>query len=155
MQTVTITGARLRLVINNKVVGLATSISYSVDYGKKALRGIDTPFPQEIVPGQQTVKGTIACIRIQGMSLESYGIVSPQLSTVTTPLGEGAPSPGTPATGLLADSYISIALIDRITGEAVFQADQASVLSQNWSVGARGIMQGSFEFEGVVQPAQQ
>ena len=142
-------GANLKLVINNQVVGLVSGFSYSLDYGRKSLRGIDDPFAQEIVSGQQTLRGTVNCIRIKGNSLEQRGIVRNQMQGGSTTDVNEVKNPV--STDLLAEAYLSIALIDRTSGEVVFQADRALVTSQNWSVGARGIMQGSFDFEAVVQ----
>jgi hypothetical protein len=139
MFSFTQSGAKLKLVINNQTFGIVTSFNYSIDYGRKALRGIDNPFPQEMVTGQQTVRGSVGCLRLQGTSLESYGVVSPQTSVDSL---EFSP--------MMSDKYISITLVDILTSEIVFRLDMASVMNQQWSVQARGLMQGSFEFEGIV-----
>jgi hypothetical protein len=142
-------GANLKLVINNHTIGLVSGFSYSIDYGRKSLRGIDDPFAQEIVSGQQTLRGTVNCIRIKGDSLERRGIVRNQVQSGSVLDVTGVKNPV--STDLLAEAYLSIALIDRSSGEVVFQADRALVTTQNWSVGPRGIMTGSFDFEAIVQ----
>jgi hypothetical protein len=175
MRSVVQHGANLKVVINNKTLGLVTGFTYSIDYGRKSLRGVDNPFPQEIVSGQQTVRGTVSCVRLQGVSLENIGVVTSQFDSLThlqktteseyqkqdpktkqwVGTGEKVNVTVNLNTGTIgkmaADPYISIALVDRGDDTAVFRVDMASVTSQQWSVGARGMMTGSFEFEAVVQ----
>jgi hypothetical protein len=147
MQNTVQHGSNLKVVINNKTLGLVTGFTYSIDYGRKSLRGVDNPFPQEIVSGQQTVRGTVSCVRLKGVSLENIGVVTSQFDSIST-MGDN--KSGTIGQ-MAADPYISIALVDRGNDEAVFRVDMASITSQQWSVGARGLMTGSFEFEAVVQ----
>ena len=138
-QAKTLSSARIKVLINNQTVGFVTGFSWSVQYGKKTIRGIDNPFPQEIAPGQQMVRGTVQCIRLIGSpGIEDYGIVANQGVT-----GEES--------GIASDQqiekYISIALIDRGTDKIIFKVDKAMVMSQNWTVAVRGMVEGSFEFE--------
>ena len=133
-------GGNLKLLINNKTLGIVTGFSYMIDYGRRALRGVDCPFPQEIVSGQQTVRGQVSVVRLKGVTLENCGVISPQLSNTGTATGEMA-----------GDPYFSLTLVDRTSDQTVFRVDAASLTNQQWTVGARGIMTGSFNFEGVVE----
>jgi len=46
MKALSVTGARIKVIINNGVLGFVTGFHWSVDYGKRGIRGIDTPHPQ-------------------------------------------------------------------------------------------------------------
>ena len=140
------TGANLIVQINNKSIGTVTSFSYNIDYGKKAIRGCDNPFPQEIAPGAQTVRGQVGLVRLKGSSLESQGLVARQSSP-------DVDSSQMSITDLLSEPYISISLMDRHLGKLVFRCDRATVLGQDWRINARGIFEGSFSFEGLLSGA--
>ena len=136
-------GSNIVVLINNKSVGTITSFQYNVDYGKKSIRGIDNPFPQEIAPGPQTVRGQIGMIRLKDDSLENRGITSDQVS-------RDAGISQQVITNMLTEPYISITLMDRHVSMVVFRCDRATVMSQEWRVNARGIFEGSFSFEGFL-----
>lgn len=124
-----VSGARLKLYINNRFIGEVTDFKYSVTTQKKAIYGIDATEPFELAPGITVVRGSISLLRPAGLgSLEGYGFKSS--------LPDAA-----------KEKYASIMLFDRAAGLPVFQSDRAAIITQNWQVAARGIMTGTFEFE--------
>lgn len=142
-KTLTLTGANLKLTINNVTIGFVTSFDYSIDYGKQDLRGIDVPFPQEIAPGSQTLRGSIQCLRLRASgALENFGVVANQAPTV----------PGV-VSDQIVEKYISLAISERDTGRVVFRCDKATVTSQRWQLASRGIVTGTFDFEGFLATA--
>jgi hypothetical protein len=125
-----VSGARVKLYINNRFIGEVVDFSYSAVAQKRPIYGIDATEPFEFAPGITTVKGRITVLRPAGLgSLEGYGVVSDF---------EHAP----------LEKYVSIMLLDRQNQMPVFQSDRAVITGQNWSVRAKGLMTGSYEFEG-------
>jgi len=136
-KALTLRGAATVLSLNGQKVGYVTAFSYDVDYGKRAIYGIDSPLPQELAPGPQRVTGTMAVVRISGSGgPEGGGLVAPQAFAMG---GDGS--------GVLSEKYIHILLTDRINGMTVFEAERATITRQSWSVSAKGLMTGSLAFE--------
>jgi len=130
-------GASAILKLNGKTVGLATSFSWTVDYGKRALYGIDQPQPQEFTPGVQRVSGTIGLVRVRGSGgAEGLGLVGPQWGT------------NNPSSGVLVERYIHLLLLDRTDGSVIFECERATITSQSWTAGAKDIIRGTLNFEG-------
>lgn len=127
----TITSAGLKVYINGIPFGIATSVSWQSDQNKKPIYGIDQVSPFEITPGPQLISGTITCTRIHGDGgLEGRGISAPDER-------------------VSIEKYISIFIMDRITGLPVLFIPEATVNSQRWSATARGLLEGSFDFIGL------
>lgn len=142
-KTLTLTSANLKVAINNVTIGFVTSFDYSIEYGKDDLRGIDVPFPQEIAPGSQTLRGTIQCVRLRSSgALENFGITANQAPTTTGVV-----------TDQQIEKYISLAITERDTGRIVFRCDKATVTTQRWQLSSRGFVTGSFDFEGFFATA--
>lgn len=126
-----LTGAGLKLYVNNRVFGIVVSFEWSADGGRRAIMGLDQIVPFELAPGGNTVKMKIDCIRIKNDGgLEGRGIAASDHN-------------------LLLEKYISIILVDRHTGKTVFKCDRAAVNTQTWRVEARGLMRGSITLEGI------
>lgn len=125
------TFAACKLYINGKPFGVAVSFSWSTNSGRRGLYGIDTPLPFELAPGSQAVTGRIEVIktRLDG-GLEGRGLAAADNS-------------------IHLEKYISILLVDRVTDEQIFWCQNAAVNAQAWSVSARGILTGSFDFIGL------
>lgn len=130
-QSSALTGASVKLYINNRVFGIVTGFEWTTSDGHRAIMGLDQNTPFELAPGSQTVKGRVDCIRArQDGGLEGRGVAATDFD-------------------LLLEKYISILLVDRLTGAVIFRCDQAIVDNQNWRVENKGLMKGSFTFEGL------
>lgn len=119
------------LYINGKVFGVATGINWDADVGTQARYGIDFQKPQELVTTQTRIRGTVECIRKKNdAGVEGAGIipVEDELSSYR---------------------YFFLQLVERQTDTVVLQVPKACLVSQRWSVQARGVMTGSFTFEGI------
>lgn len=127
----TLTGAKLKVFINNRIFGVATGLDYTIDTGRKVTYGIDKVNAFEIAPGQTSIKGRIECVRTHfDGGLEGRGI-------------------STAETDILAEKYITIQLVDRLTDKVIIKIHDAVVSRQSWDVKSKELMRGSFEFEGL------
>lgn len=127
----TISGASLKLYINGIPFGIASSISWKTNAGRKPLYGIDSVLPFELAPGAQAVTGTITCTRLRGDGgLEGRGLSAPDHF-------------------IALEKYIDILIIDRVTGLTVLKVDKAAINTQSWQATARGLLEGNFEWEGM------
>lgn len=131
-QSLTLTGAAIKLYINNKVYNVAQSISLDVDYGEEGIYGIDSPWPQEISGGRASVRGSVKGLRIKN----SGGL---QGSNIRPSFFDLAASP-----------YISIRIQDRSTGEDIAFIPKAKVSRESHSVAIKGTYKLNFEFTGQI-----
>jgi hypothetical protein len=130
--SVTISGALVRIYINNQIYNEAQSVSYTIDYGEAEIYGIDTPFPQEIHSTRAVVVGSISGVRIKNSGgLQSFNAVPSIIDIVKSP-------------------YISIRIQDRSTGEDLLFVPNAKIIKQNFQVQAKGTARLNFEFKGLV-----
>jgi hypothetical protein len=121
----------LMLYINGRIFGVATGFSFEDSKGTQPRYGIDLQRPQELVTTQTVVRGTVECLRKHDdAGVEGAGIV---------------PIP----TELSLARYFFLQLVDRQTDSVIFQVPKAALISQQWRVQARGVMTGSFTFEGI------
>lgn len=127
----TLTGASLKLYINEKLFGLASSFTFQTTGNRRPIHGIDQPNAFELAPAANDVNGSITCMRIRlDGGLEGRGIAANDIN-------------------IAAEKYISIMLVDRISDTVIFRVNQAAIDNQSWSIDARGIMKGSFSFQGI------
>jgi hypothetical protein len=130
-KSISLAGASLKIFINNRVFGIASSISWESDAGRRAIYGLDQITPFELAPGQNRITGRIECLRIrQDGGLEGRGVTVHDDKQ-------------------LLEKYISIIVIDRLTDTVVLRVDNAAVNRQSWQVENRNLLRGSFEFEGL------
>jgi hypothetical protein len=131
MRSIVLTGAHIRLYINNRVYKEVQQITYNVDYGEFPIFGIDSATPQEIAPSKLTVKGSVQGIRIKySGGLQAYNARPTNVDILSAP-------------------YISIRIQDRQSGEDILLLQSAKVTSQQMSIGAKGTVKLSFSFEGL------
>jgi hypothetical protein len=78
MQQDLIAGAAVRVVLNGKIVGFATSISVTRDQGVKPIYGIDQVNPQEIaVSGPYSVGGSLDGFRVRNFGgYDGFGVIN-------------------------------------------------------------------------------
>lgn len=132
MPSIVLTGAKIRLYVNNKIFNTVQSINFVVDYGENEIYGIDSPYPQEIAPGKITVRGTVACIRIQN----SGGLQASQLRPL---FSDFAASP-----------YVSLRINDRQTNEDILFIPNAKVTKESHSAVTKQTYKLTFEFAGQI-----
>lgn len=124
-------GAGLKLYINNRLFAIATGFEWRSEGGRRAIYGLDQVNPIELAPSVSTVTGTVECLRIKlDGGLEGRGIVTSDAN-------------------MLLEKYISIVLIDRLNDTVVFRCENAAVNTQQWKVNSKGLLAGSFTFQGI------
>jgi len=129
--TRSITGAELKIYINNRIFGVCDSLSWTVDSGRRSIRGLDSNEPYEIAEGPATIQGSMQVKRLRrDGGLEGRGLM------------------GLPHQFSL-EKYISIRILERKTEAVVFATDRALLTNQSWRVGVKGLLTGSFNFECI------
>ncbi len=123
-----IVAGNVMVILNNKVVGICTSASWSIDYNVRPLYGIDQTTPQELMPTTYKTDFTLNGVRVVKQSLEDAGIIS---------------YPGVSAFA----PYISIAIIERLSGTAIMNITAAMVDSVKNTVSSKGLM--TFDISGT------
>lgn len=130
-ETFIIRGGDLKVYVNNKPFGKAVSFQWTVDRGIYAIPGIDEMEPLELADGHISIRGSMSVLRLRyDGGLEGAGLTAlPHQQTL--------------------EKYISIHVVDRRSDTVVFQSDKVRVANQQWSVGAKGRLEGSFSFECI------
>jgi hypothetical protein len=127
-----ISGAVVKIFIGGVLYPEAQAVSWNIDYGEEPLYGIDSPFPQEIRQTRISVQGQVSGIRLRA----SGGIQSRNARTL---MSEALQAP-----------YVSIQIKDRASDEVLLFLPQAKIISQSNSVSAKGVLQLSFGFKGII-----
>ena|ERR1035437_9434930 len=132
-QSLVISGGRVRIYLNNRVYSVAQSVTLEYDAGEYEVRGINSPYPQEIAGGGQiSVRGSIKGVRISN----SGGIQG---------------SNGRPLfSDVAASSYVALRLEDRQTGETIWSIPNAKISRVSESVQIKGVYQVSIDFIGQI-----
>ena len=129
---VVLTGALVRIYINNRIYNEAQSVSYTLDYGESEIYGIDTPYPQEIHSTRAMVAGSISGIRIRNSAgIQSFN-ARPKI------------------TDIIKAEYISIRIQDRSSGEDILFIPNAKISKQSFQVQAKGVVRLNFDFKGLI-----
>lgn len=130
--SIVLTGALIKLYINNKLYKEAQSVAYVIDAGEQEIYGIDSPFPQEIASTRATVSGSVTGVRIRASNgLQAYN---------ARPLVKD----------LMKAEYISIRIQDRSSGEDILFIPNAKITQQTFQSAAKGVVRLSFNFKGLV-----
>jgi hypothetical protein len=103
-----LSGARVTLKINGKLVGFAFGISWNITTDFIEINTCDDYLPYELAPRRVTVDGTISCLHIPGTSATTEGWQSDVLSFLFQP-------------------YISIEARDSATNQIIFATDKAMI----------------------------
>lgn len=131
MKSLVLTGACIKLYLNNKIYKEVQQIAWTIDYGESEIYGIDSHLPQEIAPGRTSIRGTITGIRIK----YSGGIQAYDAKSLIK--------------DILAAPYISIRINDRASKEDILFIQSAKVTNQKMSI-AKGTAKLSFDFSGLI-----
>lgn len=127
-----LTGAMIKLYINNTQYKVVQSVSLDVDYGEEGIYGIDTPWAQEIAGNRASVRGNVKGLRIRYSGGLQAGNLRPAFFD------------------LAASPYISIRIQDRSTGEDIVLITKAKVSRESHAVGIKGTYKLSFDFVGQI-----
>ncbi len=130
-RSITIPGAAVKVKINGKTLPSIQSMSWVIDYGEKAIYGIDSEFPQEIATTKQTIKGTVQNVRVR-FSKGLQGI-----NAVPT------------IQNFLTGQYHEMRVIDRQTNKVLLVVEGMKVSNQSYSVPNKGVVTFSFSFIGI------
>lgn len=124
-------GAHLKVMVNGRLLGWASSFAPRIRTAYRPAVGIDQSTVQEFIPGTYSVGGTMEVYRgrLQG-GLEGLGMVAF-------------------ARDMLRQKYCRIELVDRGTGTTVFRFENCVVTEQAWRVTPKGLVIGSIQFEGT------
>lgn len=131
-QPIVLTGAHIKLYINNQVYKLVQSISITVDYGEQEIYGIDAEHAQEIAPTRLSVRGSVNGLRVKN----SGGLQAQNMRPLFV--------------DLIASPYISIRIQDRSTGEDILFIPNAKVSSETHSIATKSTYKMNFNFVGQV-----
>jgi hypothetical protein len=120
--------------INGKEIGWVTGISFQSNTPRRAINGIDTLVPFELVPLSTEVGGTVQVVKMLGdESLEYRGLLGGAKKIIT-------------------EKYFTLALVQRNAAGAawiLFRADECSVESQSWDIQPKNVVSGQFTFKGI------
>jgi len=131
-QPLVLTGANIKLYINNKVYKEVQSISLMVDYGESEIYGIDVNYAQEIASTRISVKGNVTGLRIK----QSGGLQAKDARPLFN--------------DIIASPYISIRIQDRATGEDILFIPNAKIGRETHSIAAKATYKLNFEFTGQI-----
>ena len=131
-KSLVLTGANIVLYINNVKYKVVQSVNFAIDYGENEIRGIDSPWAQELAPGACSVRGSI-----QGLRLKMSGGI--QGSNMRPLFQDTAASP-----------YISIRIQDRATGEDIILIAQAKIIRETHTIAAKATYKLNIDFSGMI-----
>lgn len=127
-----LSGAMIKLYINNQLYKVGQSVSFVVDYGEEEIYGIDSNFPQEIAPARSSVRGSVQGLRVK----YSGGLQAANIRPLWT--------------DMLSSPYISIRIQDRSTGEDILFVPQAKVTRENHTASTKSTYKLNFDFIGQI-----
>lgn len=131
-RTLVLTGAHIKLYINNKAYKEVQSVNLVVDYGETEIYGIDAAYPQEIAPTKVSVRGSVQGIRIK----HSGGLQGANLRPLFTDIA--------------ASPYISLRIQDRQSGEDILFIPNAKVTRESHSAVVKSTYKLNFDFIGQI-----
>jgi len=123
-----------------KTIGYAQSISFSVNQGQKKFYTVDSPFAQEISQGAgpSGVTGSVVLFMPKGSDPVRAGLVP------------SAASFGLSDQPLLVTSkYFNWRFYDRYTGELAFAVNFVKVSSWSTTVSAKSVVMVNMTFDGI------
>jgi hypothetical protein len=126
-----VVGAGCKCFINGRDIGIVSGIQWQGITPRERIGGLDTNIPFERGIGASEVGGVISVLK--------------------THSDGGAARMGIAASfrHVIREKYFTLMLVDRITDEVVFRADDCSVDAQSWNVQAKQIVTGTFSWKGI------
>jgi hypothetical protein len=132
MPQFSLVGANIVVYANNAVLKEVQSVNFEVDYGEQEIRGIDSPYPQEIAATQVSVSGSMTLIRQKN----SGGLQAKNLRPLFTDIG--------------ASPYIQLRVHDRQSGEDIISLPYAKIIKESHSAAAKGVYHITVQFSGLL-----
>lgn len=129
---VILTGANIRLYVNNKLYKQIQGISFTIDYAETEIYGIDVPYAQEIASNKVTVRGSVTGMRVK----LSGGLQAMSLRTL---FYDTAASP-----------YVSLRIQDRATQEDIIFIPNAKISMESHTIQTKSTYKLNFNFVGQV-----
>lgn len=126
-----VTSAGVVLHLNGKPFGRVKSFQFGSDTPKKAIYGLDSSEPFELMPTVTKVTGKMSLYR-----------------TVGDAGAEGA-AIATSYELLPREKYFSVQLVERASDTVIFEASYCSIIRQSWSAPEKGIVTGEIDFEAI------
>lgn len=123
-----------------KLVGYARGLNFSVNTGLKQLSTVDSPIPEEIAlgAGPSSVNGNITLYFLKGTDPIRMGIVPPTVDRGDLSRAANATS-----------RYMHWRLYDRLTQELVFAVDFCKIASYSVSVQSKNVVEVQAQFVGL------
>lgn len=127
-----ITAPRLVIYVNSKMFGVVNSFSLKSSTPRKKTRTIDVLHPLELAVTGIDVSFTMGLVRVGGDGgLQGQGLVAKFAD-------------------LSRAKYFSILVRDRLLDLPFFSAEMCEVEGEEWSVNAKGLLQGTVSCTAVV-----
>jgi hypothetical protein len=131
-QSLILAGANCKLWINGKLYKEVVSLSFSIDYGETEIRGIDSPYAQEIALTNVTVRGSVKGLRIKNSGGIQAKNMRPQFLDMA------------------AAPYVSIRVQDFSSSEDIILIQQAKITRESHTVEAKRTYKLDFDFVGMI-----
>lgn len=125
-----LSGARVTLKMNGKLVGFAFGITWNITTSVVEINTCDDYLPYELAPQRITVDGTISCLHIPGTSASTEGWQSDVLSFLFQP-------------------YVSIEARDSATNQIVFATDKAMIEQRSETISVDQLSSVTLRFRAI------
>ena len=124
---------------DEKTIGFATNLDYTVMNGQKMIFVVDSPFPAEIAQaaGQSYVRGAMKLYMPKGQTLESMNLSQFRHDAASQPTGPFG-------------KYATLRVYDRLSKALVLSLDFVKFGQYSVSAPARGIVTATVQFEGML-----
>ena len=127
----TIRSLDLVLYINGTIFGVASAITWTVDTGRKGIYTIDQQLPAELPSTRASITGNVQVFRKHA----DGGLAGVGITPVQNQLS--------------SERYFFLQALDTQTDSMILSIPKCAVGRQTWTVAAKGVLQGSFDFMGV------
>lgn len=132
MASIILAAPNIRLYINNQLYKIVQSITVDVDYGEQEIRGIDSPYAQEIAITSVTVRGSVRGLRIKN----SGGLQAAKIRPLYKDMA--------------ASPYISIRIQDLTSSEDIIYLPNAKVTRENHTIESKRTYKLDFDFAAQI-----
>lgn len=122
-----------------KTIGYASNLAFTVTQGQKPIFTVDSPFPVEIAQAASAsmVSGTMSIYLLKGSTPESVGLVPYRVSKSGSDIMSAA------------TKYCNIRLYSRGDNTLVFSCDYCKVSTYTVAVTAKRVVQVNLNFDGI------
>lgn len=131
-QSTILTGAHIRLYINNALYKVAQTVSFTIDYSEQEIYGIDSAYPQEIAVTRISVRGSIAGLRVKNSGGLQAANMRPLFSDIA------------------ASPYVSIRIQDRQSGEDILFIPNAKITKESHVISTKSTYKLNCDFVGQI-----